>query len=62
LVIKNCRELFAKDKFSVFSTSLELIGFKWDMEAHMKEKGFLALHLHAVPPNGFKGDYRIEVD
>jgi hypothetical protein len=62
LTIKNCREIFTKDKFCFCSTSIELFGFKWYLEATTKEKGFLALFLHAIPPTDFKGNYRIEID
>jgi hypothetical protein len=62
LTIKNGRELFAKDNFYVDSTSIQLVGFNWHLQAKVVEKGFLALYLHAVPPDGFKGNYRIEVD
>jgi hypothetical protein len=64
LTINNCRELFTKDDFQVLSTSIELLGFKWFLAATTKEKGFLALLLHAKLPNGFTftGNYRIEVD
>jgi hypothetical protein len=62
LVLKNCRELFTKVKFCVLSTPIELVGFKWCLQAKMQEKGYLALLLHAIPPNGFDGNYRIEVD
>jgi hypothetical protein len=62
LVIENCRELFAKDKFCVKSTPIELIGFKWHLQAKMMEKGFLGLYLYTEPPDGFHGSYRIEVD
>jgi hypothetical protein len=62
LIIKNCREVFAKDDFCVHSTSVELIGFKWHLEAKMKEKGYLELNLNAKPPKRYIGNYRIEVD
>jgi hypothetical protein len=62
LIIKNCRELFARDNFCVESTPIELVEFKWHLAATTAEKGFLALHLHAEPPDDFKGHYRIEVD
>jgi hypothetical protein len=62
LTIKNCREIFAKDLFCVHSNSIELVGFKWRLEAATVQKGFLGLFLHADPPNGFTGNYRIEVD
>jgi hypothetical protein len=62
LIVENCREIFTKKYFSVRSTSIELIGFKWSLEAITKEKGFLGLYLVADPPNGFKGNYRIEMD
>jgi hypothetical protein len=62
LIVRNCPELFAKDDFHVESTSIELVGFKWFLEAATVVNGFLALWLHADPPDGFKGNYRIEVD
>jgi hypothetical protein len=62
LILKNCRELFAKDKFIVNSTPIELIGFKWVLHATTEEKGFLGLYLHAKPPNNFTGNYQIKVD
>jgi hypothetical protein len=61
LTLKNCRDLFTKDEFRVDSASIELIGFKWYLEAIAKEKG-LGLFLQAGLPTGFKGNYRIEVD
>jgi hypothetical protein len=62
LTLKNCRELFAKDDFIVKSTSIELLGFKWYLQANVMKKGFLGLYLYAIPPNGYNGNYRIEVD
>jgi hypothetical protein len=62
LVLKNCRELFTKDEFCFRSTTIELVGFKWHLQADVMEKGFLAVYLHAVPPEDFNGNYRIEVD
>jgi hypothetical protein len=62
LIIKNCRDLFTKDEFRVESTSTGLLGFKWFLVAKVKEKGFLALFLHAIPSDGFNENYRIEVD
>jgi hypothetical protein len=62
LIIKNWRKLFAEDKFSVESTPIELFGFKWLLAATKMREGFLGLYLHAEPPNGFTGNYRIEVD
>jgi hypothetical protein len=62
LTIKNCRKIFAKDEFHVYSNSIKLIGFKWYLHATTEEKGFLALWLHAEPPSGYKGNYRFEVD
>jgi hypothetical protein len=62
LTIKNCRELFAEEDFSVESTPIKLFGFKWLLAATTMRNGLLGLYLHAEPPNGFKGNYRIEVD
>jgi hypothetical protein len=62
LAIKNCRELFTTDEFIVNSTPIELLGFKWILVATTREKGFLGLYLYVVPPNGFSGFCRIEVD
>jgi hypothetical protein len=64
LTIKNCRELFTKDKFSILSisTPIELVGFKWRLAATTWEKGYLTLRLHATPPKGFSGNYSLEVD
>jgi hypothetical protein len=62
LIVRNCPELFTKDKFSVHSNAIELVEFKWQLIATTFGKGFLALYLHAYPPDGFKGHYRIEVD
>jgi hypothetical protein len=62
LILKNCRELFKEDEFRVESAPIELIGFEWHLAATTKEKGFLALFLHAKPPNGFNGNYRIHAD
>jgi hypothetical protein len=61
-VLKNCRELFTKEEFYVGSTPIELLGFGWSLDARREEDGFLALFLHAIPPSGFNGNYRIEVD
>jgi hypothetical protein len=62
LILKNCPELFTQDEFSIESTSIEHVGFEWCLEAKIKEKGFLALFLFAVPPDDYNGNYRIEVD
>jgi hypothetical protein len=62
LTIKNCPHLFTKHKFRVISTPIELVGFKWSLQATRKEKGFLAMYLHAEPPDGFHENYLIEVD
>jgi hypothetical protein len=35
--------------------------FSWQLEA-TGENGFLSLFLHAKPPAGYKGKYRIEID
>jgi hypothetical protein len=62
LILKNCRELFTKDEFDVYSDAIELIGFDWFLNAATEEKSFLALWLNAVSPDGFEGNYRIGVD
>jgi hypothetical protein len=62
LVVKNCPQLFTKDEFRVESASIELLGFNWYLAAKVKEKGYLAVYLHAVPPNGYNGNYQIEVN
>jgi hypothetical protein len=62
LTIKNCPQLARKQKLRVVSTPIELVGFEWSLQATRKTKGFLAMYLHAEPPYGFHGNYRIEVD
>jgi hypothetical protein len=62
LVLKNCPELFARDDFCVHSTSIELAGFQWFLEATTKKKSSLGLFLHAKPPSDFTGNYRVKVD
>jgi hypothetical protein len=61
LTIKNAQEVFTKD-VCVESTPIELLGFKWYLAAATTGNTFPGLFLFAKPPNGFNGNFRIEVD
>jgi hypothetical protein len=50
------------EKFSVFSKKHNVLQFNWYLEARTEEKGFLCLILFAEPPDGFNGQYRMEID
>ena len=54
------------ENFPIFSDSVDVAGFKWDVYAQRGKKpanvNFLALGLRARPPKHYKGPFQFEID
>jgi hypothetical protein len=54
--------VFGAKEFEIFSESIDLMGFKWFLEAKTGQEGYLTVFLHAKPQAEDLKGYRIEID